>query len=101
MRPGEKITGDAISIWDDGADLAGLPMPLDWEGVPRKRVEMITNGVATALVQDMASAARAGVNSTGHGLPAPNPTAALAVNLYMAGGAAQSKGDRCQGLERG
>ncbi|HXA41679.1 MAG TPA: TldD/PmbA family protein [Candidatus Solibacter sp.] len=101
MRPGEKITGEAISIWDDGADLTGLPMPLDWEGVPRRRVEIIAGGAATGLVHDMASAARAGVESTGHGLPAPNPTGALAVNLFMAGGSAKSKDELCEGIERG
>ncbi len=101
MRPGEKITGDRISIWDDGRDPAGLPMPLDWEGVPRQRVDLITNGVSSGLVHDMASAARAGVESTGHGLPAPNPTGALAVNLFMAGGEARSKAELCEGIERG
>jgi predicted Zn-dependent protease len=101
MRPGEKITGDRISIWDDGRDPAGLPMPLDWEGVPRKRVDVITNGVSTGLVHDMASAARAGVESTGPGLPAPTPTGALAVNLFMAGGEARSKAELCEGIERG
>jgi predicted Zn-dependent protease len=101
MRPGEKITGDRISIWDDGRDPIGLPMPLDWEGVPRKRVDLITNGVSSGLVHDMASAARAGVESTGHGLPAPNPTGALAVNLFMAGGEARSKAELCEDIERG
>jgi predicted Zn-dependent protease len=101
MRPGEKITGDGISIWDDGRDPSGLPMPLDWEGVPRERVDLITKGVSTGLVHDMASAARAGVESTGHGLPAPNPTGALAVNLFMAGGGAGSKAELCEGIERG
>jgi predicted Zn-dependent protease len=101
MRPGEKITGDHISIWDDGGDPSGLPMPLDWEGVPRKRVDLITKGVSSGLVHDMASAARAGVESTGHGLPAPNPIGALAVNLFMAGGEAGSKAELCEGIERG
>jgi predicted Zn-dependent protease len=101
MRPGEKITGDRISIWDDGRDPAGLPMPLDWEGVPRKRVDLISGGVSSGLVHDMASAARAGVESTGHGLPAPNPIGALAVNLFMAGGEVRSKADLCEGIERG
>lgn len=101
MRPGEKITGDAISIWDNGHDPSGLPMPIDWEGVPRKHVDLITNGVATGLVHDMASARRAGVASTGHGLPAPNPIGALALNLFMAGGAAASKDELCRGIERG
>ena len=101
MRLGEKITGDAISIWDDGRDPAGLPMPIDWEGVPRKHVDLITRGVATGLVHDMASAKRAGVESTGHGLPAPNPIGALALNLFMAGGDAASKPELCRGIERG
>jgi predicted Zn-dependent protease len=101
MRPGEKITGDAITIWDDGQDPAGLPMPIDWEGVPRKHVDLITRGVATGLVHDMASAQRAGVESTGHGLPAPNPNGAYALNLFMAGGDSASKEDLCQGIERG
>jgi PmbA protein len=101
MRPGEKITGDPISIWDDGHDRSGLPMPFDWEGVPRKHVDLISGGVATGLVHDMASAQRAGVVSTGHGLPAPNPIGALALNLFMAGGDAASKQDLCQGIERG
>lgn len=101
MRPGEKITGDAITLWDDGQDPTGLPMPIDWEGVPRKHVDLVTKGVATGLVHDMASAKHAGVDSTGHGLPAPNPIGALALNLFMAGGDAASKEDLCQGIERG
>jgi len=49
----------------------------------------------------MSSAARAGIESTGHGLPAPNPIGALAVNLFMAGGEARSKQELCEGIERG
>jgi predicted Zn-dependent protease len=101
MRLGEKVTGDAISIWDDGRDPAGLPMPPDWEGVPRRHVDLITAGVATGLVHDMSSAARAGVESTGHGLPAPNPMGAMALNLFMAGGEVESKAELCDGIKRG
>jgi PmbA protein len=101
MRPGEKITGDDINIWDDGRDPEGLPMPLDWEGVPRKRVDLVTAGVATGLVHDMASAARAGVQSTGHGLPAPNPIGAMALNISMDGGEVKSKAELTEGIKRG
>jgi PmbA protein len=101
MRLGEKITGDAISIWDDGRDPDGLPMPMDWEGVPRRRIDLVTRGVATGLVHDMASAARAGVESTGHGLPAPNPMGAMALNLFMGGGEVKSKAELCEGIKRG
>ena len=101
MRLGETITGDRIHIWDDGNDDAGLPMPFDFEGVPKQRVDLITDGVATGLVHDMASAMRAGVESTGHGLPAPNPMGAWASNLFMAGGDAAGKPDLLKGIERG
>jgi predicted Zn-dependent protease len=101
MRPGEKITGDNITIWDDGHDPSGLPMPFDFEGVVKKRVELITRGVATGLVHDLASAARAGTESTGHGLAAPNPFGAWATNLFMAGGDAAGKEDLASGIDRG
>lgn len=101
MRPGERITGRQVSIWDDGLDPAGLPLPFDFEGVPRRRVDLITEGVATGLVHDLASAARAGVASTGHGLPAPNPFGAWATNLFMAGGDAPSRESLTEGIKRG
>ena len=101
MRPGERITGENIHVWDDGHDPRGLPMPFDFEGVPRRRVDLISAGVATGLVHDLSSAARAGVASTGHGLPAPNPYGAYATNLFMAGGEAESVDALCEGIERG
>ena len=72
MRLGEKITGQQVSIWDDGLDRTGLPAAFDFEGVPKQRVDLITRGVASGLVYDMQTATRAGRQSTGHGLPAPN-----------------------------
>jgi predicted Zn-dependent protease len=101
MRLGERITGSGIDIWDDGLDPAGLPMPFDFEGVPKKRVDLIREGVATGLVYDLATAARAGVESTGHGLPAPNPYGPIATNVFMAGGTAADKQELCAGIERG
>ena len=101
MRLGECVTGRLIDIWDDGNDAAGLPMPFDFEGVPKQRVDLVKNGVARALVHDMASAARAGTESTGHGLPAPNPSGAWATNLFMGGGEADSSAALAGGIERG
>jgi PmbA protein len=53
------------------------------------------------VVHDMASAARAGVESTGHGLPAPNPIGAMALNVFMRGGEVKSKAELCEGIKRG
>jgi predicted Zn-dependent protease len=100
MRLGERITGEPIAIWDDGLDRSGLPAPFDFEGVPKQRVDLIRNGVATGLVYDQMTATRAGRPSTGHGLPAPNTEGPFAVNLFMAPGSAP-KADLARGIKRG
>ncbi len=86
MELGRQVMGPNVRIWDDGHDPAGLPAAIDFEGVRKQRVDLVTDGVATGLVHDTATAARAGTTSTGHGLPAPNPFGPLAWNLFMAPG---------------
>ncbi len=100
MRLGERITGEPIAIWDDGLDRSGLVAPFDFEGVPKQRVDLIKNGVATGLVYDQMTATRAGRPSTGHGLPAPNTEGPFAVNLFMAPGSVP-KADLARGIKRG
>jgi predicted Zn-dependent protease len=70
-RIGERIADPKISIWDDPLEPAGLPKAFDFEGVPKRRVALIEEGVARGVVWDRATAARAsnGVASTGHAPP--------------------------------
>lgn len=63
---GEKITGDKITIWDDGLDPRTLNLPFDTEGMPKQRVNLITNGVAEGVVYDSYTANKEGKQSTGH-----------------------------------
>jgi predicted Zn-dependent protease len=100
MRLGERITGGAVSIWDDGLDATGLPAPFDFEGVPKQRVDLITQGVARGVVYDMQTAQREGRSSTGHGLPAPNTEGPFAVNLFMQPGNTP-KAELAAGIKRG
>jgi predicted Zn-dependent protease len=100
MRLGERITGEEVSIWDDALDRAGIPASFDFEGVPKQRVDLITSGVASGLVYDMQTATRAGRQSTGHGLPAPNTEGPFAVNLFMKPGGA-AKSDLVGDIKRG
>jgi len=100
MRLGEKITGQQVSIWDDGLDRTGLPAAFDFEGVPKQRVDLITRGVASGLVYDMQTATRAGRQSTGHGLPAPNTEGPFAVNLFMQPGTT-AKAELVSDIKRG
>jgi len=100
MRPGERITGESVNIWDDGVDPSGVPTPFDFEGVPKQRVNLIEGGVASGLVYDMQTAQRAGRQSTGHGLPAPNTEGPFAVNLFMGPGTTP-KADLASDIKRG
>lgn len=101
MEIGKQVMGPNVSIWDDGLDASGIPSAIDFEGVPKRRVDLVRDGRAVAVVHDSATARRAGIASTGHGLPAPNTWGPLAWNLFMAAGEAPSKEALLRGIERG
>ncbi|MBU1050766.1 TldD/PmbA family protein [Candidatus Bipolaricaulota bacterium] len=88
-RIGQKITGNNITIWDDGFDPRGIMFPFDYEGVPKQKVMLIEEGIARGVVYDTASAQReVGQVSTGHGLPAPNTMGPIPTSLFMKPGVA-------------
>jgi predicted Zn-dependent protease len=99
-EPGRRIGSDQVTIWDDGTDPAGLPMPFDYEGVPKQRVSLVEAGVCRDVVYDAQTAARAGRRSTGHGLPAPNTWGPFPLNMLMAAGTA-SRDELIAGMDRG
>jgi PmbA protein len=99
-EPGRRIGSDLVTIVDDGHDPAGLPMAFDYEGVAKRRVDLVDAGVCRGIVYDAQTAARDGVTSTGHGLPAPNPWGPFPINMLMAPGAA-SRDELIAGLDRG
>jgi len=97
---GKRVGSDLVTIVDDGHDPAGLPMTFDFEGVAKRRVALIDAGVCRGIVYDAQTAARDGVTSTGHGLPAPNPWGPFPINMLMAPGTA-SRDELIGGLDRG
>jgi len=99
-EPGRRIGSDLVTIVDDGYDPAGLPLPFDFEGVAKQRVTLVEAGVCRDVVYDAQTAARAGVASTGHGLPAPNPWGPFPLNMVMEPGTA-SRDDLIAGMDRG
>jgi PmbA protein len=100
FEEGKRIGSDIVSIVDDGHDPAGFPMGFDYEGVAKQRVVLLDRGVCRKVVHDSQTAARAGVTSTGHGLPAPNPWGPFPLNMLMAPGDA-TRDDLIGGLGRG
>ncbi|HEU0242329.1 MAG TPA: metallopeptidase TldD-related protein [Candidatus Limnocylindrales bacterium] len=99
-EPGKRVGSSLVSIADDSRDPAGLPVGFDAEGVPKQRLELLASGVCRDLPYDAQTAARAGVTSTGHGLPAPNPYGPFPTNMVMAAGD-QSLEDLIGGIDRG
>jgi predicted Zn-dependent protease len=67
-RVGEQIVDKRITIADDPFDPQNLPKSFDFEGTPKQRVELVTDGVARGVVWDRATARRAGDGhaTTGH-----------------------------------
>jgi predicted Zn-dependent protease len=86
FEPGKTVASDLITISDDAADPSGTPASFDYEGVPTRRVTLLEDGVCRDVVHDSRTAVRAGRDSTGHGLPAPNPWGPLPVHMSMAPG---------------
>jgi len=78
---GKPAMSPLISIRDDGCDLNGWPTPFDSEGVPRQRVDIVTDGVVGVPVYNSYTAGKEGKLSTGHqGGPTGGPSAS---NLFM------------------
>ncbi len=90
-RLGEQVMSPQVSIWDDGLNPEGMPMPFDLEGVPKQKVEIVSQGVAKSPVYDRSTAVKAGISSTGHAMPPNFPPfmqhiGPISLNLFMAAG---------------
>lgn len=65
---GKKIMDRKLTIYDDGADLCGFPVPFDFEGVEKKRLYIIKSGVAKGIAYDTLLAKKWRRKTTGHAL---------------------------------
>jgi predicted Zn-dependent protease len=92
-RVGTKLFGENINIWDDVTHPLQSGTPFDGEGIRRKRVQLIENGVVKRLVYSRGSARKmmasehkdkAGpVEVTGHGFPIPNEMGEAPMNIVV------------------
>lgn len=101
-KSGRKVAAPGVSIWDDGA-APGMPgVGFDFEGVPKRRVDLIRDGVFLDAVYDLRTARQAErtQGSTGHGLPSPNPEGPFPMHLSMAPGDA-SIAEMVASIDRG
>jgi PmbA protein len=99
-KKGKKIAAKGFSIYDDGLDTKGIAFPFDFEGVPKKPVYFIKNGVGGGPVYDLATSVRFKAKSTGHGMPPGNTGGPMPLNVYIAKGTTPVA-KMLQSMERG
>jgi predicted Zn-dependent protease len=86
-RIGQQLMSPLVSIWDDGLDINGSPLPFDFEGVPKQKVDIVKQGVVMGPVYDRYTGAQMGKPSTGHATPLGfRSFGPIAMNLFMAPG---------------
>ena len=92
-RVGMQLFGSNINIWDDVAHPLQSGTPFDGEGVWRKRVQLVENGIPKRLVYARATAKKmkeseykdevGPIESTGHGFPVPNEIGDAPINIVF------------------
>ncbi|MGI5818018.1 MAG: TldD/PmbA family protein [Armatimonadota bacterium] len=85
-RLGERVCGENITLVDDALDPRGIRRAFDFEGVPRRRVELVRDGIATGLVHDSRTAARWDTRSTGHAGPPSSTWGPVPLNVLLSPG---------------
>ena len=98
VKLGELQLDPAITLWDDATDPRAISRGFDAEGTPKRRVDLVGEGVPLALCHDRKTAAKAGAESTGHGFG--GDVGGIATNLFMAPGT-QSVEDLVGSVGRG
>jgi predicted Zn-dependent protease len=63
---GEAQMDPSVTLVDDPVFPGAIGLPFDVEGTPKRRLELVSGGVTSAVAHDRRTAAEAGASSTGH-----------------------------------
>ena len=85
-RMGEQLMDRQITIYDDGNEAAGLRLPFDFEGTPKRKILLIDRGRAAGIVYDTTYGMRFGHPSTGHAMAPDEAEGPLPLHLGVAPG---------------
>jgi len=111
-RVGQKLFGENINIWDDVAHPLQSNSPFDGEGLRRRKIRLVENGVVKCLVYARATAEKMKqsehkdkvgvIEPTGHGFPIPNEMGEAPMNIVFGAPAnAKSIDEMIASTERG
>ena len=94
-RIGTQLFGENINISDDALHPLQAGSPFDGEGMRRRRVQLVENGIVKRVVYARATArkmknseyaAKVGpIETTGHGFPLPNEVGEMPMNIVFGG----------------
>lgn len=103
-QPGEAQFDPALSLVDDPT-VGGRPF--DLEGTPKRRLDLVRDGVTTAVTHNRRTAHKAGAASTGHASPGSDVWGPVATHLTIdtppdgAAGLASDVAALVRGVRRG
>lgn len=80
---GKKLFPDFVNISDNAIDGKSASMPFDFEGYPKQKVELVSNGIVKNIVTDRKTSKILKLPNTGHSLIQPNSTGPLPLNIEM------------------
>ena len=82
----DQIFNEYVNITDHALAPHAMGFTFDYEGMPKRRVPLIDQGIALMPVTDSYWAVKSGWYNTGHALPAPNQWGPMPLNLEMSPG---------------
>lgn len=96
---GEQQFDTSVALWDDATDGRTTGLLFDSEATPKRRVDLVVDGVTERVVHDRRTATKAGVESTGHAVPMES-FGAYPVNLFFGEGSG-TQDDLIASMDRG
>ncbi|HLX34499.1 MAG TPA: metallopeptidase TldD-related protein [Candidatus Limnocylindrales bacterium] len=83
VRIGEPQLDASITIRQNIGHRLMVGLPFDAEGTPRQTLDVVRDGVPTAVLHDRRSASKAGVASTGNAVEGPNSFGFVAASTVL------------------
>lgn len=97
---GEQQFDPSINLWDDVTDPRALGVPFDVDGVPKRRLDLVSAGTSSALAHDRRTARKMDTESTGHAVPGSDTWGPFPTNVFVGGGTT-SVDDMVASIDRG
>lgn len=97
---GTQQFDETLQMWDGPTDADALYVPFDVEGTPKRRLDLISDGVTTSILHTRRTAKKAGTESTGHAAAGAEMWGPFAWNVFVGDGD-ESVESLIAGVERG